>query len=203
MPGPLDSSQAPQAKTGSRAEQEEGDRVGVGWRPVLQEPDRFKSPSPFLVAPSVSRPEDGRLSPLQLGCPSPVPPAREPPRWHARASRSLARFWRRNRGVVLVAVSQLFGALMNLSARLLELEADMHPLQILFARMSVTTVLSCLYMWWNKVPHFPLGPPGLRWVLVVRGISGFVRTDYLPNCWRLTKSSVAISPPSLPPPHTS
>jgi hypothetical protein len=76
--------------------------------------------------------------------------------------------------VVLVAVAQLFGALMNLAARLLELEAGMHPLQILFVRMSMTTVLSCLYMWWNKVPDFPLGAKGIRGVLVVRGVSGFV-----------------------------
>jgi hypothetical protein len=76
--------------------------------------------------------------------------------------------------VILVAVAQLFGALMNLAARLLELEAEMHPLQILFARMSITTVLSILYMWWNKVPDFPLGARGIRGVLVIRGVSGFV-----------------------------
>jgi hypothetical protein len=87
---------------------------------------------------------------------------------------SMRRFWERNRGVVLVAVAQLFGALMNLAARLLELEGGMHPLQILFARMSMTTVLSCLYMWRNKVPDFPLGAKGIRGVLVVRGVSGFV-----------------------------
>jgi hypothetical protein len=86
----------------------------------------------------------------------------------------MRRFWERNRGVVLVAVAQLFGALMNLAARLLELEGGMHPLQILFARMSMTTVLSCLYMWRNKVPDFPLGAKGIRGVLVVRGVSGFV-----------------------------
>ncbi|AEO71138.1 uncharacterized protein THITE_2123230 [Thermothielavioides terrestris NRRL 8126] len=61
---------------------------------------------------------------------------------------------------------------MNLAARLLELRGR-HPLQILFARMSLTTALSCLYMWWTSVPDFPLGPRGLRWVLVVRGVTGF------------------------------
>jgi hypothetical protein len=75
-----------------------------------------------------------------------------------------------------VAAAQLFGALMNLAARLLEVESGMHPLQILFGRMSLTTVLSCLYMWYNKVPDFPLGPKGVRGVLVLRGLSGFVRT---------------------------
>jgi drug/metabolite transporter (DMT)-like permease len=95
---------------------------------------------------------------------------------------AIGRFWERNRGVVLVAVAQLFGALMNLAARLLELEAGMHPLQILFVRMSMTTVLSCLYMWWNKVPDFPLGAKGIRGVLVVRGVSGFVSAT-LSCCW--------------------
>jgi hypothetical protein len=38
----------------------------------------------------------------------------------------------------------------------------------------MTTVLSCLYMWRNKVPDFPLGAKGIRGVLVVRGVSGFV-----------------------------
>src|SRR3954471_23795638 len=90
-----------------------------------------------------------------------------------RVPASLERFWGRNRGVVLVAVAQLFGALMNLSARLLELESDMHPFQILFARMSITTVMSCLYMWWMQVPDFPLGAKGIRTVLIIRGVSGF------------------------------
>ncbi|KAK4122849.1 hypothetical protein N657DRAFT_575077 [Parathielavia appendiculata] len=62
---------------------------------------------------------------------------------------------------------------MNLAARLLELEGEMHPLQILFARMSMTTILSLLYMWRNKVPDFPLGAKGIRGVLVIRGVSGF------------------------------
>lgn len=62
---------------------------------------------------------------------------------------------------------------MNLSARLLELESDMHPFQILFARMSITTVMSCLYMWWMQVPDFPLGVKGIRTVLIIRGVSGF------------------------------
>ncbi|KAL2259650.1 hypothetical protein VTK26DRAFT_6609 [Humicola hyalothermophila] len=104
---------------------------------------------------------------------SPVPLSRHSKLWTTRRSGPLRRFWDRNRGAILVAVSQLFGALMNLAARLLELESGMHPLQILFARMSLTTILSCLYMWWNKVPHFPLGPKGLRGVLLVRGVSGF------------------------------
>lgn len=86
------------------------------------------------------------------------------------------RFWNRNCGVFLVAVSQFFGALMHLAAKLLELESDLHPFHILFVRMSITTACSYLYMWWKKVPDFPFGARGIRGVLVVRGISGFVST---------------------------
>lgn len=91
---------------------------------------------------------------------------------------SLARFWGRNRGVVLVGVAQLFGALMNLAARLLE-DEGMHPLQILFSRMVSTTLLSCLYMWWYQVADFPLGAKAVRVALTVRGVTGFVRTGTL------------------------
>ncbi|KAM7217158.1 putative transport protein [Rhypophila decipiens] len=78
--------------------------------------------------------------------------------------------------MVLVAASQFFGALMNLSARILEFDGDnggMHPFQILFARMAITTVCACIYMYYSKVPHFPLGAKEVRWLLVIRGVTGF------------------------------
>ncbi|AEO61393.1 hypothetical protein MYCTH_2311505 [Thermothelomyces thermophilus ATCC 42464] len=137
-----------------------------------------KPSSPFL-SPVV--PRSHSASPMsEFGLPAPshprgLSPAPYPlyPRRKMTVAEMAKRFWNRNRGVILVAVSQLFGALMNLAARLLELESDMHPLHILFVRMSMTTVFSCLYMWWNQVPDFPLGARGIRGVLVVRGISGF------------------------------
>jgi drug/metabolite transporter (DMT)-like permease len=45
--------------------------------------------------------------------------------------------------------------------------------KILFARMSITVVLSSLYMWYTKTPHFPLGHREVRWLLVARGLGGF------------------------------
>ncbi|TVY45009.1 putative membrane protein [Lachnellula occidentalis] len=84
------------------------------------------------------------------------------------------RFWTRNEGLFLVSFSQLFGALMNVTTRLLELEGDgMHPLQILFARMGLTMIFCCMWMWWKSVPDFPFGAKGIRWLLVGRGICGF------------------------------
>jgi len=102
---------------------------------------------------------------------SPFPNAvTEPRTWRA----AFKAFWHRNKGLFLVSISQLFGALMNVATRLLELEGEgMDPLQVLFARMSLTLLFCCIWMWWKKVPDFPLGAKGIRWLLVWRGISGF------------------------------
>lgn len=92
----------------------------------------------------------------------------------SRTVTALQRTYRRNKGVLLVALSQLFGALMNLSARLLELEGDgMHPFQVLLARQSLTMLCCVTYMWWYSTPGFPFGPKEVRWLLVLRGFSGF------------------------------
>ncbi|KAG6213810.1 hypothetical protein E4U50_000882 [Claviceps purpurea] len=89
-------------------------------------------------------------------------------------SSPLSRFWHANNPAILVALSQLFGALMNMSARLLELEGDgMHPIQMLLLRQGVTSVFCLLYMWWMKTPNAPLGAPEVRWLLLLRGSTGF------------------------------
>ncbi|KXH56807.1 integral membrane protein DUF6 [Colletotrichum salicis] len=115
-------------------------------------------------------------SPFQNGRASPLPGAEYPPPilQSSRKTTKMATFWQTNKGVVLVALSQLFGALMNLTARLLELEGEgMHPLQVLFARQSVTMVCCCLYMYYMKTPDFPFGKKEIRWLLIARGVSGF------------------------------
>jgi len=40
-------------------------------------------------------------------------------------------------------------------------------------RFSLTLVFSTVYMWYTKVPDFPLGKPEIRWMLVLRGFGGF------------------------------
>ena len=73
-----------------------------------------------------------------------------------------------------MTMSQLFGALMNVATRLLELDGKgMHPFQVLFVRLGVTMILCCASMWYAKVPYFPLGKKEVRKLLVVRGLSGF------------------------------
>lgn len=48
------------------------------------------------------------------------------------------------------------------------------PHQILFARMTVTFVLSSVYMWYTRVPYFPLGMKEVRQLLLFRGVAGFI-----------------------------
>ncbi|KAI9753737.1 MAG: TOR complex subunit lst8 [Chaenotheca gracillima] len=97
---------------------------------------------------------------------SPAPPKTWKESW--------ARFWLRNRGVALVLLAQFFGALMNTTTRLLETTGDgMDPMQILFARMSITGLLCCIWMWYKKIPDFPFGKREVRALLVARGLTGF------------------------------
>ncbi|KAH8596421.1 hypothetical protein B0O99DRAFT_498117, partial [Bisporella sp. PMI_857] len=86
----------------------------------------------------------------------------------------IKRFWYSNLGLFLVTISQMFGALMNVTTRLLEGEGEgMHPFQVLFARMPLTLVFCCLILWYKNVPGFPLGIKEVRWLLVARGLTGF------------------------------
>ncbi|KAK2020511.1 integral membrane protein DUF6 [Colletotrichum zoysiae] len=128
---------------------------------ILPDPDSFRG---F----SASSYQSGRASPSP-GTSHPPPTTQSP-----KHTTKLARLWLANKGVFLVALSQLFGALMNLTARLLELEGEgMHPLQVLFARQSVTMVCCCAYMYYMKTPDFPFGKREIRWLLVARGVLGF------------------------------
>ncbi|CAM1503931.1 Fc.00g015220.m01.CDS01 [Cosmosporella sp. VM-42] len=118
------------------------------------------------------------LSPGPSPCLSPVPMGALPAlsrdaQFDPNTSR-LKKFWLANKPSILVALSQFFGALMNLSARLLEFEGDgMHPVQVLLLRQSMTSVCCMLYMWYMQTPHFPFGRKDIRWLLLARGCSGF------------------------------
>ncbi|KAK5110136.1 hypothetical protein LTR62_006270 [Meristemomyces frigidus] len=85
-------------------------------------------------------------------------------------------FYLRNKGLGYMLIAQIFGTLMNVTTRLLEIEGNngkgMHPFQILFARMGITVVLATAYMWYKKTPDFPFGKREVRWLLVARGFGG-------------------------------
>ncbi|KAK9460154.1 uncharacterized protein V1516DRAFT_679077 [Lipomyces oligophaga] len=80
-----------------------------------------------------------------------------------------------NIGLLLVASGQLFSSTMNLLARILEVNSKppFHALQIVFVRMSITTICCTLYMIYRKVPDAPFGPRTIRSLLVARGMVGF------------------------------
>ncbi|KAI5923757.1 hypothetical protein F4810DRAFT_192060 [Camillea tinctor] len=121
----------------------------------------------------------GDLSPTPLY--SRVPHPRHRPGWPG--TWSPARFardqWRRNKAPLMVFTSQLFGALMNLGARMLELDhgsssssaKPMHPIQILFGRMLLTTLVTSTYLY--RIGAL-LGPRELRPLLAARGVAGFL-----------------------------
>ncbi|CAF9942293.1 MAG: hypothetical protein ALECFALPRED_009646 [Alectoria fallacina] len=96
-----------------------------------------------------------------------------PPSWKERMMLS----WASNKGLALVVLAQLFGVMMNVTTRILEMGRSsgpgMHPFQILFARMTGTLVLSSIYQWWAKVEEAPFGSREVRGLLVARGVGGF------------------------------
>lgn len=85
--------------------------------------------------------------------------------------------WNRNKGVILMILAQFFNTVMAAIARLMETAVSdlppMSPFQMIFARQSVTVVLSLLYMWWYKIPDAPFGSRDVRPWLVARGLAGF------------------------------
>ncbi|KAI1262249.1 hypothetical protein F5Y18DRAFT_154239 [Xylariaceae sp. FL1019] len=86
--------------------------------------------------------------------------------------------WQKHRAPILVFIAQAFGALMHLTARLLSLGevdgAKLHPMQLLFYRMIISLILGTGYIIKRQIPHGVFGDPKVRWMLVGRGISGFL-----------------------------
>ena len=105
--------------------------------------------------------------------------ARSTDSWWRRIPAAFHRFYVFNYGAMLVVLAQFFGVGMNVSTRLLETAGShgepMHPYQILFVRQSITASLCTAYGLYTKsVPDFPLGPRQVRWLLVARGVCGFL-----------------------------
>jgi hypothetical protein len=108
------------------------------------------------------------LSPYPISITNQVP--NTPRTWKS----SLQTFFHENEGLFYVSFSQLFGALMNVTTRLLELEGEgMHPFQILFARQGLTCILCTLWLWRCKVDGGMLGKKEVRGLLCVRAVVGF------------------------------
>ncbi|KAF2117672.1 hypothetical protein BDV96DRAFT_597567 [Lophiotrema nucula] len=135
---------------------------------------RAPSPDPSLI--SIDDSNNIRLgrNPDYLPVPDGRTRSPAPPRtWKGKVRLS----WTRNKGLVLVLIAQVFGTLMNVTTRMLEVEGNngkgLHPFQILFARMGITVLCSSFYMWYKKTEHFPFGLKEVRPLLVARGLFGF------------------------------
>lgn len=77
--------------------------------------------------------------------------------------------------IALMLAAQVFSASMNVSIRLLEnASTHLHPLQILFVRMSVTTLGITLWLWRQNKPKNILGRRENRLLLIVRAFGGFL-----------------------------
>ncbi|KAI5799959.1 integral membrane protein DUF6 [Geopyxis carbonaria] len=101
---------------------------------------------------------------------SPAPPAAP-----TTLTRCKTGLWA-NRGLLLILLSQFFGSLMSLTARLLETGfpgQHFHALQILFVRQSITCAGCLAWMWYNDIPDAPFGARKVRALLVARGLGGF------------------------------
>ncbi|KAI1873354.1 hypothetical protein JX265_004976 [Neoarthrinium moseri] len=178
----LDASQAPQPKR-SRSVSEHA--VLNTYPQVLDSTDKGAkagSAEPGLLDPSTIRrfsmspfSEDGRLaSSTSLRGSYLAPPRSSALRESFSVKPFCQSMWQRNGGPILIILAQFFGALMNLSARFLEVEDGLHPMQILGARMTATIMCCFAYMWFRDVPSAPWGPPEIRWLLMLRAMAGFV-----------------------------
>lgn len=89
-------------------------------------------------------------------------------------TRNIYRLWARNRSCFLVVIAVIFGSVMTLFTKLLETgQHKMHPLRILFLRMVVTSILCFLPLYFKKDGGSPFGSREVRWLLVIRALSGF------------------------------
>ncbi|KAI0247427.1 hypothetical protein BJV78DRAFT_1364195 [Lactifluus subvellereus] len=94
-------------------------------------------------------------------------------RWHS-ARLSASTFVDRNTGLLLVAASQFFFALMGISVKWLSsLNEPVPTLELIWLRMVMTYIYSVVYMYMRKIPSPLLGPKGVRTLLVLRGFTGF------------------------------
>lgn len=131
--------------------------------------------SPFLVPIDLRRLSTSPFPDAHASTPAYLPSGSD----HPVVTKQLLRakihlFWGTNRSYLLVIISTLFGSAMTLFTKLLETGNDgMHPFQILFLRMAISFVFCTAAVYLKHPVEHPLGPRGLRWLLVLRGFTGF------------------------------
>jgi len=94
--------------------------------------------------------------------------------WWTRFSSTARRVYKDNIGLLLIVAAQSFFACMNLFVKLLTaLDKPVPALELIWIRMTITYICCMSYMLIKKVEHPWAGPPGVRWLLVARGVAGF------------------------------
>ncbi|KAH8105246.1 EamA-like transporter family-domain-containing protein [Cristinia sonorae] len=79
-----------------------------------------------------------------------------------------------NVGMLLIAASQGFFSLMNVSVKKLNsIDPPVPAFELIWVRMTITWLCCISYMLVMKVPDPFLGPKAVRWLLVLRGFVGF------------------------------
>ncbi|KAG2148840.1 integral membrane protein DUF6 [Suillus clintonianus] len=80
-----------------------------------------------------------------------------------------------NAGMLYIIASQFFFASMNLSVKMLNsLEPPVHAFEVIVVRMGITLICCVIYMIIMRIPDPIVGPKGVRTLLVIRGVSGFI-----------------------------
>ncbi|KAG1782209.1 integral membrane protein DUF6 [Suillus placidus] len=80
-----------------------------------------------------------------------------------------------NAGMLYIISSQFFFACMNLSVKMLNSsDPPVHPFEVIVVRTGITLICCVIYMIVTGVPDPILGPKGVRTLLVIRGITGFL-----------------------------
>ncbi|GAA5838705.1 hypothetical protein JCM3766R1_001567 [Sporobolomyces carnicolor] len=77
-------------------------------------------------------------------------------------------------GLLLIALAQLFSSMMNLCVKVLVSEIDVPIWELIMIRMGFTALFCFLWLKSSGDPHPLLGPPGVRGLLCIRGIVGFL-----------------------------
>ncbi|THH32744.1 hypothetical protein EUX98_g1424 [Antrodiella citrinella] len=112
----------------------------------------------------------------------PLPPASPTPssvasRWRRRLyklRKRSAETISNNVGMLLIASSQAFFSLMNVSVKKLHsIDPPVPAFELIWVRMSITWICCVSYMAIMKVPDPFLGPKPVRWLLMLRGFVGF------------------------------
>ncbi|KAF8259021.1 hypothetical protein EI94DRAFT_1814103 [Lactarius quietus] len=80
-----------------------------------------------------------------------------------------------NFGLFIVAAAEFFVFAMNATVKLLNnLEEPVPILEIILFRGTITCFFSIAYMYWKRIPDPFLGPKGVRTLLFLRALSGFL-----------------------------